>query len=85
MTPVSIPGYKLNQIYIYDFLFFKLYDGGSGLRLNVAPDQKTVIVRMASDASWCLVMVVPQFCLQFVIVVFPGHIFLLFFCDTCRW
>ena len=44
-------------------------------------------VALLNLSSWCLVMVerlllaVPRDCLQFVIVVFPGHTHLLFMAD----
>ena len=38
------------------------------------------LVALLNSSSWCLVMVaVPWGCLLFVIVVFPGHVQLLFF------
>ena len=46
---------------------------------------KREVVALVSLSSWCLVIVVwlflavPCVCLQFVIVVFPDHIHLLFF------
>ena len=46
---------------------------------------KKVLVSLLSLCSCCLViavqlfLVVPSFCLQFVIVVFPDHIYILFF------
>ena len=46
---------------------------------------KRELVALLKLSSWCLVMVeqlflaVPQGCLQFVIVVFPDHTYLLFF------
>ena len=46
---------------------------------------KRELITMLNLSSWCLVMVerlflaVPRGCLQFVIVVFPGHTHLLFF------
>ena len=45
---------------------------------------KRELIALLNLSSWCLVMVerlflaVPQGCLQFVIVVFPGHTHLLF-------
>ena len=45
---------------------------------------KRELVALLNLSSWCLVMVeqlflaVPQSCLQFVIVVFPDHTYLLF-------
>ena len=45
---------------------------------------KRELIALLNLSSWCLVMVerlflaVPQGCLQFVIVVFPDHIHLLF-------
>ena len=47
---------------------------------------KRELVALLNLSSWCLVMVerlflaVPRGCLQFVIVVFPDHTHLLFFC-----
>ena len=47
---------------------------------------KRELVALLNLSSWCLVMVerlflaVPQDCLRFVIVVFPDHTHLLFFC-----
>ena len=47
---------------------------------------KRELVALLNLSSWCLLMVerlsfaVPQGCLQFVIVVFPDHTHLLFFC-----
>ena len=47
---------------------------------------KRELVALLNLSSWCLVMVerlflaVPWGCLQFVIVVFPDHTHLLFFC-----
>ena len=47
---------------------------------------KRELIALLNLSSWCLVMVerlfltVPQGCLQFVIVVFPDHTHLLFFC-----
>ena len=61
---------------------------------------KRELVALLNLSSWCLVMVerlflvVPQGCLQFVIVVFPDHTHLLFkkdvikniYCATCeKW
>ena len=46
---------------------------------------KRELIALLNLSSWCLVMVerlflaVPRGCLQFVIVVFPDHIHLLFF------
>ena len=46
---------------------------------------KRELIALLSLSSWCLVMVerlflaVPRGCLQFVIVVFPDHTYLLFF------
>ena len=46
---------------------------------------KRELVALLSLSSWCLVIVVwlvlavPWVCLQFVILVFPGHTHLLFF------
>ena len=46
---------------------------------------KREVVALLNLSSWCLVMVerlflaVPRGCLQFVIVVYPDHIHLLFF------
>ena len=48
---------------------------------------KRELITLLNLASWCLVMVerfflvVPQGCLQFVIVVFPDHTHLLFWFD----
>ena len=48
---------------------------------------KRELVALLNLSSWCLVTVeqlflaVPRGCLQFVIVVFPDHILLLFFSD----
>ena len=50
---------------------------------------KRGLIALLNLSSWCLVMVerlflaVPQGCLQFVIVVFPDHIHLLFFIYFC--
>ena len=50
---------------------------------------KREVVALLNLSSWCLVMVerlflaVPGGCLQFVIVVFPDHTHLLFFCLMC--
>ena len=47
---------------------------------------KRELIALLNLSSWCLVMVerlflaVPRGCLQFVIVVFPDHTHLLFFC-----
>ena len=49
---------------------------------------KRELVALLNLSSWCLVMVewlflaVPWGCLRFVIVVFPGHIHLLFLIQT---
>ena len=49
---------------------------------------KRELIALLNLSSWCLVMVerlflaVPQGCLRFVIVVFPGHTHLLFFICT---
>ena len=49
---------------------------------------KRELVALLNLSSWCLVMVewlflaVPRVCLQFVIVVFPEHTHLLFFCHS---
>ena len=49
---------------------------------------KRELIALLNLSSWCLVMVerllfaVPRGCLQFVIVVFPDHIHLLFFTLT---
>ena len=46
---------------------------------------KRVLAALLNLSSWCLVMVeqlfleVPRGCLQFVIVVFPGQVHLLFY------
>ena len=46
---------------------------------------KRELIALLNLSSWCLMMVerlflaVPRGCLQFVIVVFPGHTHLLFF------
>ena len=46
---------------------------------------KRELIALVNLSSWCLVMVerlflaVPRGCLQFVIVVFPDHTYLLFF------
>ena len=46
---------------------------------------KRELIALLNLSSWCLVMVerlflaVPRGCLQFVIVVFPDHTYLLFF------
>ena len=48
---------------------------------------KRELIALLYLSSWCLVMVerlllaVPRGCLQFVIVVFPDHTHLLFFCS----
>ena len=52
---------------------------------------KRELIALLNLSFWCLVMVerlflaVPRGCLQFVIVVFPDHTHLLFFClvGTC--
>ena len=50
---------------------------------------KRKLVALLNLSSWCLVMVewpflaVPQGCLQLVIVVFPGHTYLLLFVVRC--
>ena len=47
---------------------------------------KRELIALLNLSSWCLVMVewfflaVPRGCLQFVIVVFPDHTHLLYFC-----
>ena len=52
---------------------------------------KRELVALLNLSSWCLVMVerlflaVPRGCLQFVIVVFPDHTYLLFLVYTCPW
>ena len=50
---------------------------------------KRELVASLNLSTWCLVMVeqlfflaVPRGCLQFVIVVFPDHTYLLFFCQA---
>ena len=49
---------------------------------------KRELIALLNLSSWCLVMVerlflaVPRGCLQFVIVVFPDHTHLLFFCKN---
>ena len=51
---------------------------------------KRELVALLNLSSWCLVMderlflAVPQGCLRFVIVVFPGHTHLLFFFQLCK-
>ena len=51
---------------------------------------KRELIALLNLSSWCLVMVeqlflaVPRGCLQFVIVVFPDHTHLLFFCCLCQ-
>ena len=50
---------------------------------------KTELIDLLNLSSWCLVVVgwlfltVPWGCLQFVIVVFPGHNHLLFLTTVC--
>ena len=39
---------------------------------------KRELIALLNLSSWCLVMVEPRGCLQFVIVVFPDHTHLLF-------
>ena len=52
---------------------------------------KRELVALLDLSSWCLVMVerlflvVPQDCLQFVIVVFPDHTHLLFYQMNMIW
>ena len=52
---------------------------------------KRELIALLNLSSWCLVMVerlflaVPQGCLQFVIVVFPDHIHLLFLYVLQKW
>ena len=49
---------------------------------------KRELIALLNLSSWCLVMVerlflaVPRGCLQFVIVVFPDHTHLLFYCTS---
>ena len=51
---------------------------------------KRELIALLNLSSWCLVMVerlflaVPRGCLQFVIVVFPDHIHLLFLQEKCK-
>ena len=52
---------------------------------------KRELVALLNLSSWCLVVVgrlflaVPRGCLQFVIVVFPDHTHLIFFCHFPIW
>ena len=52
---------------------------------------KRELIALLNLSSWCLVMVerlfltVPRGCLQFVIVVFPDHTYLLFFTFAMSW
>ena len=51
---------------------------------------KRELVALLNLSSWCLVMVEQFFlgviwgCLRFVIVVFPDHTYLLYFCRICK-
>ena len=52
---------------------------------------KRELIALLNLSSWCLVVVgrlflaVPRGCLQFVIVVFPDHTHLLFFCKLLNY
>ena len=75
---------NLDKIYFFNRLNTLLYVHSS---IAIILMGKRELIALLDLSSWCLVMVerlfltltVPRGCLQFVIVVFPDHTYLLFF------